>query len=127
MQRPTTLTVISVFMFAGAAVSAMGALCFFTVAVMAAVGSEGGEPISVAITGMGFAGGFALLALAGIAACLAMGLPEYRDWTRAVSTTAVAGALGQRVRGVLSSASHSWAAAFPSRNKNHKLSFRPSK
>jgi len=113
--------------FAGAAVAALAGLAFFAVALLVATVDKGREPISVAIIGMGFSGGFALLILALLATSLGMDLAEFRDWARAVSAAERLCALELRARNVLSSASRSWAAAFPSRSKNHKLSFRPSK
>ncbi|MFZ3333268.1 MAG: hypothetical protein WA197_21695 [Candidatus Acidiferrales bacterium] len=127
MRRPTNIAIIAAVMFAGAAVAALAALAFFAVALLVATGDKSGDPISVAIIGMGFSGGLALLILALLATSLRMGLPEFRDWARTVPAAEMLSALELRARNVLSSASRSWAAAFPSRAKNHKLSFRPSK
>jgi hypothetical protein len=130
VKRPTNIAIAAAVMFAGAALAALGALAFFALALLVATGDKSAEPISIAIVGMGFSGGFALLILALLATSLGMGLPEFRDWVRTVSTEEMWSAIEIRVRSarnVLNSASRSWAAAFPSRNKSHKLSFRPSK
>jgi hypothetical protein len=168
VRRPTGATVIAVLMLAGAAVLALGAVGFLTVAVMIATGSDAGEPISVAITGMGISGAFVLLIVACLAASVGTakpnlpGLPDQtsHDWTSiewkladlklpawklpkfpawkfpdcklgdrlaALSVSAFVADLRRSFRGALSSANRFWAAAFLSRNKNHKLSFRPSK
>jgi hypothetical protein len=127
VKRPTNIAIIAAVMFAGAAVAALGALAFFAVALLVATGDKSGEPVSVAIIGMGFSGGLALLILALLATSLGMGLPEFRDWAQTLPTAEMLTALGLHARNILSSASRYWAAAFPSRSKNHKLSFRPSK
>lgn len=127
MRRPTNTAIIAVVIFAGAAVAALGALAFFTVALLVATGDKSGEPVSIAIIGMGLSGGIALLIFALLATSLGMGLPEFRQWARGVPVAGMLSVVQIRARSVLSSASRSWAAAFPSRSKNHKLSFRPSK
>lgn len=127
MKRPTNIAIIAAVVISGAAVSALAATAFFTVALLVVTGSEPGNPISIAIIGMGVAGGFALLILAGLAAVLGMNMREFHDRADTESIAAVVNTWSQSVRGLLSSATRSWAAAFPSRNKNHKLSFRPSK
>ncbi len=162
MQRSTGVTVIAVLMFAGALVLALCAVSFLTVAVMIATGSDAGEPISVAITGMGISGAFVLLIVACFAASVGTAMPNLRDlltrdarlrdqrshdWTSvewelrdlklpdwnlrdrvaALFASALVADLRRSLRNALSSANRFWAAAFPSRNKNHKLSFRPSK
>jgi hypothetical protein len=121
VRRPTRLAIIAAGMFAGAALAALGSLAFFAVALLVATGDKSGEPISVAISGMGFSGGFALLILALLATSLGMALPEFRDWARTIPIAEMLAALELRARNVLSSASRSGAAAFPSRSKNHSL------
>jgi hypothetical protein len=131
MNRPTNVAIAAAVTLAGAVFAALAAIAFFSVALLVAIGTENGDPVSIAIIGMGVAGGFALLILASLAACLAISMPEFRDWARNLSISASAaamlGTLRQTAHSLLSSATHSWAAAFPSRNKNHKLSFRPLK
>lgn len=127
VKRPTNIAIIAAVMSAGAVALALAGMAFFAVALLIASGSGSAEPVSVAIIGMGLSGGFALLILACLVACLAMNVVEFRDWARGAFSPAGLDALGQTARHELSSASRSWAAAFPSRNKNHKLSFRPSK
>ncbi len=127
MRRPTNIAIIAAVMYAGAAVAALAALAFFALALLVATGDKSGEPISVALIGMGVSGGFALLILALLATSLGMGLPEFRGWARSVPAAEMLSALELRARNVLTSASRSRAAVFPSRSKNHKLSFRPSK
>jgi preprotein translocase subunit SecY len=55
---------------------------------------DAGEPISVAIVGMGIAGGTSLLIFAGVAACLALGVLELREWARIVSMASIAAGIG---------------------------------
>jgi hypothetical protein len=88
MRRPTGVTIIAVLTFLGAAILALFSLAFFFLAVMAMTGGDAGEPASVAIAGMGVAGGFSPLVLAGAAACLAMGVLELHEWARIVSIAA---------------------------------------
>ena len=133
MRRPTNIAIIAAVIFGGAAVAALAALAFFALALLVATGDKSGEPVSVALIGMGFSGGFALLILSLLATSVGMGLPEFRDWVRSLRPADMLSALESRARNVLSSASsaisasRSWAAALPSRSKNHKFSFRPSK
>ena len=81
--------------------------------------------MSVAIAGMTVAAGFVSLILAFSFACLGMAMPEFHDWVRTASTSAIFAGLERSSRNILSSANRLWAAAFPPRNKNHKLSYRP--
>jgi hypothetical protein len=67
MTRPAGVTLIAITTFAGAAILALGSFAFFFVAVMAISGGDGGDPVPAAIAGMGVAGGFSLLVLAGVA------------------------------------------------------------
>lgn len=177
MQRSTGATVIAVLMFAGAFVLALGAVSCLTVAVMVATGADAGEPISLAITGMGISGALVLLIVACLAASVGTAITDLPDsltararfgdqtshsWTSvewklrhlklpgwnlrdlkfpawnfpgwnlgdrvaAGFASGLVADLRRSLRNALSSANRFWAAAFPSRNKNHKLSFRPSK
>jgi hypothetical protein len=89
VKRPAGVTIIAVLTFFGAAILALGSLGFFLVAVMCITGGDAGEPISAAIAGMGVAGGFSLLVLAGVAACLAIGVLELHSWARIVSIASI--------------------------------------
>jgi hypothetical protein len=94
VKRPTGVTIIAVLTFFGAAVLALGSVAFFFVAVMGMTGGDAGEPVSVAITGMGVGGGFSLLVLAGVATCLAIGVLELREWARIGSITFIVAGIG---------------------------------
>ncbi len=94
MKRPTGVTIIAVLTFFGAAVLTLSSIAFFFVAVMGMTGGDTGDPVSMAIAGMGFAGGFSLLFLAGVAAFLAIGVLELQEWARIVSITSIAAAIG---------------------------------
>jgi hypothetical protein len=112
-------------MFAGGIVLAAAAVSLLIVGAIIATAGDGGEPMSVAITGMTVGAGFVSLVLAFIFACLGMAVPDFHDWARTASTSAIVADLERSSRGILSSANRFWAATFPPRNKNHKLSFRP--
>ena len=116
---------ITFLMFAGGIVLAAVAVCLLIVGAIIAAAGDGGEPMSVAITGMTVAAGFVSLILAFIFGCLGMAVPDFHDWSRTASTSAIFADLERRSRSILSSPNRFWAAAFPPRNKNHKLSFRP--
>jgi hypothetical protein len=90
MRRPAGVTIIAVATFAGAAILAVGSFAFFFVAMMAISGGDGGDPVSASIAGMGVAGGFALLVLAGVAGCLALGVLKLREWARILSIASIA-------------------------------------
>ena len=94
MKRPIGVTIIAVLTFCAAAILAVGSVAFFVVAVMGMTGADSGDPVSVAIAGMGVAGGFSLLVLAGIAVCLALGVLDLREWARIVSIGSVAVGMG---------------------------------
>jgi hypothetical protein len=89
MKRPAGVTIIAILAFLSAAILALGSLAFFFVAVLGMTGGDAGEPASVAITGMGVAGGFSLLVLASVAACLAIGVLKLREWARIVSVASI--------------------------------------
>jgi hypothetical protein len=97
MKRPIGVTIIAILMFFGATILALGSVAFFFVAVMGMTGGDAGEPVSVAISGMGVAGGFLLLVLGGVAACLAMGVLELRAWARVVSIASIAAGIGYTI------------------------------
>jgi hypothetical protein len=82
LKRPAGVTIIGIATFTGAAILALGAFAFFFVAVMAIGGGDGGDPVSASIAGMGVAGGFSLLVLAGVAGCLALGVLQLCEWAR---------------------------------------------
>jgi hypothetical protein len=89
MKRPAGVTIIAILAFLSAAILALGSLAFFFVAVLGATGGDAGDPASVAIAGMGVAGGFSLLVLAGVAACLAIGVLRLREWARIISVASI--------------------------------------
>lgn len=80
MKRPSGVTIIAVLTFLGAAVLAAGSFASFFIGVMGMTGGDAEEAASVAIAGMGIAGGFSLLILAGVAVCLAIGVLQLREW-----------------------------------------------
>jgi len=88
------VTIIAVLTFFGAAVLSLSSIAFFFVAVMGMTGGDAADPVSMAIAGMGVAGGFSLLFLAGVAAFLAIGVLELQEWARIVSITSIAAAIG---------------------------------
>jgi hypothetical protein len=89
MKRPAGVTIIAVATFTGAAIIALGAIAFFFVAVMAISGGDGGDPVSASIAGMGVAGGFSLLVLAGVAGCLALGVLQLCEWARILAISCI--------------------------------------
>ena len=89
MKRPAGVTIIAISTFAGAAILALGAVAFFFVAVMAIGGGDGGDPVSASIAGMGVAGGFSLLVLAGVAGCLALGVLQLCEWARILAISCI--------------------------------------
>jgi len=94
VKRPPGVTIIAVLRFFEAAGLALGSFAFFFVAVMGMSGADAGAPISVAIAGMGVAGGFSLLILAGVAACVMIGMLRLREWARIVSMASIAAGIG---------------------------------
>ena len=94
VRRPIGVTVIAVLTFLGAAILALGAVGFFFVAFLGMTGGDSGDPASVAIAGLGVAGGFSLLVLSGVAGCLAIGVLELREWARIVSVASIAASIG---------------------------------
>ena len=94
MKRPIGVTIIAVLNFFAATVLALGSIAFFFVAVLGMTGGDAGDPVSMAIAGMGVAGGFSLLVLASLGACLAIGVLELQEWARIVSIASIAAAIG---------------------------------
>jgi hypothetical protein len=90
LKRPAGVTIIAILSFIGAGVLALGSFLFFFIGIMAMSGGDGGDPVSAAIAGMGVAGGFSLLVLAGVAGCLAVGVLELQEWARIVSIASIA-------------------------------------
>jgi hypothetical protein len=90
MKRPAGVTAIAIATFTGAVILALGSFAFFFVAVMAISGGDGGDPVSVSIAGMGVAGGFSLLVLAGVASCLALGVLQLCEWARILAIGCIA-------------------------------------
>ena len=93
MKRPIGVTAVAVLTFFGAAILTLGSFAFFFVAVMAMTGGDAGERVSIALVGMGAAGGFSLLVLAGIAISLAIGVLKLREWARIVSIASIGGGI----------------------------------
>jgi hypothetical protein len=81
---------------------------------MEMTGGDSGDAASVAIAGMGVAGGFSLLLLAGIAVCLAMGVLELCEWARIVSIVSIAVGLGCTVLSLFALQGHLMIPAVPS-------------
>ena len=89
MKRPAGVTLIAIATFVGAAILAVGSCVFFFIAVMALGGGDGGDPVSASIAGMGVAGGFSLLVLAGVAGCLALGVLQLCEWARILAISCI--------------------------------------
>ena len=89
MKRPAGVTIIAIATFIGAAILAVGSCIFFFIAVMAIGGGDGGDPVSASIAGMGVAGGFSLLVLAGVAGCLALGVLQLCEWARILAISCI--------------------------------------
>jgi hypothetical protein len=94
VKRPTGVTIIAVLTFCGAVTLALGSFGFFLIGVMAMASGDAGQPVSAAIVGMGVAGGFSLLVLASVAACLAIGVLKLREWAWIVSIASIAVGIG---------------------------------
>ena len=94
MKRPIGVTIIAVLTFFAATVLALGSIAFFLVAVLGMTGGDAGDPVSMAIAGMGVAGGFSLLVLASVGGCPAIGVLELQEWARIVSIASIAAAIG---------------------------------
>jgi hypothetical protein len=90
VKRPGGVTVVAVLTLFGAAILSLSSFVFFFVAVMAMSGGDAGEPVSVALAGMGAAGGLSLLILAAVALCLAIGVLKLREWARSMSIASIA-------------------------------------
>ena len=114
MKRPTGVTIIAVLTFFGSAVLALGSVAFFFVAVMGMTGRDAGDPVSVAIAGMGMAGGFSLLVLAGVAVCLTIGVLELREWARIVSIASIALGIGCTILSLFALRGYAVIPAVPS-------------
>jgi len=127
MNRPTGVTVAAVLTFCGALILALGSCAFFVVGVMVATGEDRREPVSVAIAGMGVAGGFLLLILAGAAGWMAMDADELYEWARTISISASIATMGARIegrlRGLISAArrSRSWLVEYVSGHKSRGI------
>jgi hypothetical protein len=85
MKRPAGLTVIGVVMVGAAAVLALGCMASFLIAAMGISEGLSGDAASNAIIGMAMGGGFSLLILAIVAACLADGMFKMRRWAWSLS------------------------------------------
>jgi hypothetical protein len=93
VKRPTGVTIIAVLTFFGAAVLALGSIALFFVAILEMTGRDAGDPVSLAIVGMGVAGGFSLFVLAGVGGFLAMGVLKLQEWARIVSIASIVAAI----------------------------------
>jgi hypothetical protein len=89
LKRPAGVTIIAVATFVGATILAVGSCVFFFIAVMAISGGDVGDPVSASIAGMGVAGGFSLLVLAGVAGCLALGVMQLCEWARILAISCI--------------------------------------
>jgi purine-cytosine permease-like protein len=127
MNRPTGVKVAAVLTICGAMVLALGSCAFFVVGMMVATGEDRSEPVSVAIAGMGVAGGFMLLILAGTAGLMAMNADELYEWARTISISASIATMGarieERLRGVVSAArrSRAWFVEYVSGHKSRGI------
>jgi hypothetical protein len=106
MKRPLGVTVIAIATLLGAALLAIGSFAFFFIAVLAVSGGDGGDPVSASIAGMGVAGGFSLLVLAGVTVCIAIGVLRLREWARVVSIAAIGAGILSTILSVLTFAGH---------------------
>jgi hypothetical protein len=112
MKRPTSITVVEVVAFCGAAFLALTSFAFLLVGGIVVTGGVSGDPVSVAITGIAIAGGFSLLILAGVTACLANEVRELHEWPRAAEMASVAAGIRSRWHSVVSWVSHTWTLRF---------------
>jgi hypothetical protein len=94
VKRPTGVTIIAILTLSGAAILAFGSFAFFFIGVMGMTGGDAGEPSSVAIAGMGVSGGFSLLVLAGVAACMGIGVLKLREWAWIASIASIGAGVG---------------------------------
>src|SRR5208282_3866763 len=85
MNRRIGERVAAVLTFCGAMILALGSFGFFLVSAMVATGDERAQPVSVALTGMGIAGGVLLLIMAAAAGWMAMNVGQLREWARTAS------------------------------------------
>ena len=106
MKRPRGVTVIAIATLLGAAFLAFGSFALFFIAVLAVSGGDGGDPVSASIAGMGVAGGFSLLVLAGVTVCIAIGVLQLREWARVVSIAAITAGILCTIISVLTFAGH---------------------
>ena len=106
MKRPIGVTMIAVLTLFGAAILALGALVFFFVGVICMTGDDKGQAAYQAIAGMGVAGGFSLLILAGVATYLAIGVLKLREWARIISITAIPVGIGCAIFSIFSFVRH---------------------
>jgi hypothetical protein len=90
VKRPGGVTVVAILTLFGAAILLLSSFVFFFIAVLAMSGGNAGEPVSVALAGMGAAGGLSLLILAAVAVCLAIGVLKLREWAWSMSIASIA-------------------------------------
>jgi hypothetical protein len=89
MKRPAGVTLIALLIVSVAAILALGSLGFFSLAVMAATDGISGDPVSAAITGMAFGGGFSLLVLTSVAVGLAIAVFKLQEWAWSASIASI--------------------------------------
>jgi hypothetical protein len=90
VKRPAGVTGVAILTLFGAAILSLSSFALFSVAGIVMSGGGSGEPVSVALVGMGAAGGFLLLILAAVAVSLAIGVLKLREWARSMSIAALA-------------------------------------
>jgi hypothetical protein len=89
MKRPAGVTLIALLIISAAGILALGCLAFFCVAIMAATDGISGDPVSAAITGMAFGGGFSLLVLTFVSVALAIAVFKLREWAWSASIASI--------------------------------------
>ena len=89
MKRPAGVTLIALLIVSVAAILALGCLGFFSLAVMALTDGVSGDPVSAAVTGMAFGGGFSLLVLACVAVGLSIALFKMQEWAWSASIASI--------------------------------------
>jgi hypothetical protein len=113
MNRHTSITVVEVVAFCGATLLALISFVFLLVGGIVVTGGVSGDPVSVAITGMAFAGGFSLLILASVTACLAIGIRELHEWPQAADVASAVAGFRSGWHSVVTWVNHAWTVRFP--------------
>jgi hypothetical protein len=89
MKRPAGVTLIALLIVSVAAILALGCLAFFSLAVMALTDGISGDPVSAAITGMAFGGGFSLLVVTFVSVALAIAVFKLHEWAWSASIASI--------------------------------------